>query len=211
MRKMQFTTGEHYHVFNRGVDKREIFTDNYDLERLLQSIEEFNNTTPIGSIYENSFRKKQLGSRASKSGKLVSIICYCINPNHFHFLLRQLEDDGISKFMHRFGTGYTKHFNKKYERSGALFQGAFKAVHIDTNEYLLHLSAYINLNDRVHRLGSSASKSSWDEYIGEEGGRCDTDIVLNQFENSSEYRSFAEKVLDFTLEKRADVESLLLE
>lgn len=67
--------------------------------------------------------------------------------------------------MHRLCTGFSKYFNGKHQRSGALFQGPFKAVHVDINEYLLHVSAYVNLNNRVHRLGRSASKSSWEEYL----------------------------------------------
>jgi len=187
MRKTPFEIGEYYHIYNRGVDKRIIFVDEEDMRRFYASIEEFNVLDPIGSIYEHSFTKK-LGSEASKSeaesGTLASLIAHCANPNHFHLLLRQEAEKGIEKFMHRVGTGYTKYFNNKYKRSGSLFQGVFKSIHIDTNEYLLHLSAYISLNDRVHQLGSEASKlvrsrSSWKEYA-EEGisGICEKDIIL---------------------------------
>jgi putative transposase len=149
-------------VFNRGVDKRKIFLDQQDLERFFQSMKEFNTLEPIGSIYENSFRKNsKLGDPISKFPKLVDFICYCLNPNHYHFILKQNIDNGIEKFMHRLGIGYTMFFNKENERSGALFQGRYKAIHIDSNEYLLHLSAYVNLNERIHELGDSISKSSW--------------------------------------------------
>src|SRR3989344_5157883 len=176
MRKIQFANGEYYHIYNRGVDKRAVFNNNNDYERFFKSMKEFNVVEPIGSIYERSFSRSQFGSLASKlaSGSvgLVKFICYCLNPNHYHFLVQQVADDGIKKFMHRIGTGYTKYFNEKYERNGSLFQGSYKIVHIDSNEYLLHLSAYINLNDKVHfsqhQLGSLASKldfkSSWNDY-----------------------------------------------
>ncbi|MDP3697080.1 MAG: transposase, partial [Candidatus Taylorbacteria bacterium] len=163
MRNLEFTTGEFYHLFNRGNNKRGVFLDKYDLNRFFLSMREFNTYKPIGSIYEQSFKKE--GADSTKNTKLVDFICYCLNPNHFHFALKQLKDDGITKFMHRLGTGYTKYFNQRHENSGALFQGRYKAKHIDSNEYLLHLSAYINLNPEAHQLGSSTSKSSWEEYI----------------------------------------------
>ena len=131
MRKTIFTEGEFYHVYNRGVDKRTIFLDDYDYARFLQSMDEFNTVNPIGSIYENFFAKK-LGHRVSKNKKLVNIVTYCVNPNHFHFILSQVSDRGIEKFMQRLNMGYAKYFNNKYKRDGVLFQGNFKAVHIDT-------------------------------------------------------------------------------
>lgn len=215
MRKTPFVNGEIYHVYNRGTDKRIIFSDNEDIERFIQSMEEFNVVEPIGSIYENSFILKSNHSvlkSHSKKGKLVNFIAYCLNPNHYHFLLEQVVDRGIEKFMQRIGNGYTKYFNNKNERSGSLFQGKFKSIHIDSNEYLLHVSVYVNLNDRVHELGHSMSKfkiiksrSSWGEYIRDSNtsdGFCKKDIILEQFKNINDYRSFAESSLEFTLSHR---------
>ena len=129
MRKVKFVTNQYYHLFNRGVDKRVIFLDQSDMDRFFQSMEEFNVIEPIGSIYENFFRKNQLKKQGFESPKekLVNFICHCLNPNHYHFILEQLIDGGIEKFMHRLGLGYTKYFNQKYKRSGSLFQGTFKA------------------------------------------------------------------------------------
>src|SRR3989344_5909488 len=115
MRKVPFVEDEYYHIYNRGVDKRSIFEDLTDLNRFVQSIKEFNSVEPIGSIFENSFGKKKKNSK-----KLVEIICYCLNPNHFHFILRPMVEDGISEFMKRIG-GYTWYFNNRHKRSGALF------------------------------------------------------------------------------------------
>ncbi|MBU4224081.1 transposase [Patescibacteria group bacterium] len=213
MRKIQFTNNEYYHIFNRGVDKREIFLDHGDLSRFFQSMEEFNTVNPIGSIFENSFRK--LGNPVSKLEKLVNFVCYCLNLNHYHFILEQLSDNGIEKFMHRLGIGYTKYFNKKHDRVGALFQGNYKAVHINSNEYLLHVSAYVNLNNKVHSLGNPVSKlrlskSSWDEYINNQIGFCKKDIVLGQFNNPNEYKEFAESSL-VDIKERKETKELLLE
>lgn len=214
MRKTLLANGEYYHIFNRGTDKRTIFPDEDMFARFLQSMDEFNTTIPIGSIYENSFRKERpLGNPVSKFGpkpkSLVAVVCYCLNPNHYHFILQQMEDRGIEKFMHRLGLGYTKYFNQRHERSGVLFQGPFKAIHIDSNEYLLHLSAYVNLNDRVHGLGNGVSKSSWGEYMGQ-GGFCAKEIILAQFKNAAEYKDFALDAF-MVMQERKDMEKLLIE
>lgn len=213
VRKVKFANGEFYHVFNRGTDKRDIFLDEYDLERFFQGMEEFNSLDPIGSIFENSFRKESLGSKASKSKKLVNFICYCLNPNHYHFILEQVADSGIKKFMHKLGTGYSKYFNYKNKRNGALFQGKFKAVHIDSDPQLLHTSIYVNLNDKVHSLGSKASKlvkSSWGEYTGKNHNNfCEKEIILSEL-GSKAYKEEAEESLKWIKEKK-DTEKVLLE
>ncbi|MBU3925966.1 transposase [Patescibacteria group bacterium] len=211
MRKIQFVNNEYYHILNRGVDKREIFSDYEDMARFFQSMHEFNTLEPIGSIFENSFR--QLGDSVSKdSENLVDFVSYCLNPNHFHFILRQLTDKGIEKFMHRIGVGYTMYFNNKHERNGSLFQGGYKAIHINSNEYLLHLSAYVNLNNKVHQLGDSVSKSksSWNEYVNNYDSFCKKDIIMSQFNNILEYRNFAEESLK-DIRERKEAEKFLLE
>lgn len=211
MRKISFADGEFYHVYNRGTDKRTIFLDDQDFNRFLQSMVEFNNLDPVGGLFVNSFRKKLLRGSASKfdeltgkDEKLVEIIAYCLNSNHFHFVLKQVSEKGIEKFMQRLGTGYTMYFNHKYNRTGVLFQGKFKAVHVDSNEYLLHVSAYVNLNFQVHVLRGSASKSSWGEYVGKCHGvrLCNTEPVFGQFRNKSDYILFAENSLKGILERR---------
>ena len=122
MRKVPFVEGEFYHIFNRGVDKRNVFEDDFDFQRFMQSMDEFNTIEPIGSIYENRYRKNKLElrhsmSKSSQSEKLVNFICYCLNPNHYHFILEQLVENGIVKFMQKLGNGYTKYFNEKNKRS----------------------------------------------------------------------------------------------
>ncbi|MEP7162146.1 MAG: transposase [Candidatus Moraniibacteriota bacterium] len=206
MRKFTFAEGEFYHLYNRGTDKRIVFTDESDFSRFLQSLVAFNTPEPIGSIYEHSFRKPLLGSRTSKSpARLVDVVAYCLNPNHYHLLVKQVHPEGVEKFMHRLGTGYTKYFNERHDRSGALFQGKFKAVHVQSNEQLLHVSAYINLNYLVHQLGSSTSKSSWLEYIGGATAYyCVKEDILGQMGGGgAAYRTFAENAVQGTRERRA--------
>ncbi len=198
-RKHLFEIGEYYHIYNRGVDKRDIFIDQYDLKRFIQSLIEFNQIDTIGSIYENSFRKSKLGSPSSK---LVSIITYCINPNHFHLLVTPLVDKGVEKLMLRLG-GYTKYFNEKHERSGSLFQGKFKSKHVTDNRYLLHLSAYINMNNR-NKLGDPIFKlscSSLEEYTENFSKICDPKIILEQFVGDG-YLKFAKESWEDTLKRK---------
>lgn len=212
-RKIPFSTGEFYHIYNRGVDKRAIFSDNYDIDRLFKSLIEFNVVDPIGSLYENSKRDDICGgSTATTSAKLVNITAYCLNINHYHLIVEQLIDGGISEFMKRIG-GYTWYFNNKYDRSGSLFQGRFKSVHIDSNEYLLHVSAYVNLNDRVHMRGGStattiSSRSSWNEYMNNAvRGICEKEVILEQFRNIGEYKEFALSSLDSIIQRKMELKN----
>lgn len=203
MRKVQLVDGEYYHIFNRGVDKRDIFLDEEDFSRFIKSMVEFNVLEPIGSIYENSFRKKiRVKDKISKPKNdtpLVEYIAYCLNKNHFHLIIKQYSEKGIEKLMHRLGLGFTKYFNQKYKRSGSLFQGTFKSVHIESNEQLLYLSAYVNLNNRVHKtkLGNLVSKSSWEEFVGKPKERlCKVEIVLDQFRNVDKYKKIVEETVE---------------
>lgn len=211
MRKVSFANGEYYHVYNRGTEKRTIFPDKFYFSRFLQSMEEFNTVEPIGSIYANSFRKKELSNPVAKS-KLVNFICFCLNPNHYHFILEQIVDRGVEKFMHKLGAGYTHYFNQKNERNGVLFQGPFKAKHINSNEYLLHLSAYVNLNNRVHQLSNGVAKSSWEDYLvsDKQISFCKKDVILSQFKTNKDYSDFAQDALE-VIRRRKDMELLLLE
>lgn len=220
MKKPKLLNGEYYHIYNRGVDKRNIFMDSYDLARFFQCMDEFNTVNPIGSLYESSFLDSSV--RAMRRNKnLVQFIAYCLNPNHYHFIIKQIANGGIAEFMKRLNGGYTWYFNNKYKRSGALFQGRFKAVHAGTNEYLLHLSAYVNLNNLVHKLplgGSTAKlvKSSWEEYEREEShsGFCKTGVILEQFKNKVEYKQFTKSSLADIIdrkERKKEMAELLLE
>ncbi len=209
MRNHKFTEGEYYHIYNRGTEKRDIILDQYDLHRFMKSLIEFNRIEPIGSLYELSFQ--ELGSRSTKlkKNKLVSIIAYCINTNHFHLILTPLVEKGIEKFMQRMA-GYTRYFNEKNKRTGVLFQGKFKSKHVGYNNYLNHLSAYVNMNN-LDKLGSRSTKlsrSSLEEYIDVNfgGGICDTSIVLDQFKSKKDYLKFAKESWADTLERKKYLE-----
>lgn len=209
MRNIKFAVGEYYHIYNRGTDKRNIFSDKKDLDRFWKSILDFNQTEPIGSMFEYSFLKKSIVNK-KKIKPLVQFIAYCINPNHFHFLITPVQEKGVEKFMHKLGNGYTKYFNNKHKRSGVLFQGKFKARHVDSNEYLLHLSAYINANDQLGHRVSKLWKSSFSEFLDDKNideKICKTDIILGQFKNRKEYSKFVSNSLqDIKLRKEMAIE-----
>ena len=151
MRKDPLITNQYYHIYNRGVDKRDIFTDNKDLDRFVLSAKEFNEVKPIGSIKERLIELKE-SSGVQHPQRLVSIVCYCFNPNHFHFILKQEVDGGISEFFKRLLGGYTNYFNLVHKRNGALFQGRFKSNLIDDNAYFLKIRPYAHLNYLIHNI-----------------------------------------------------------
>jgi len=142
MRKIKFAIGEYYHLYNRGVDKRIIFTDHAEYNRFLACIYALNNI---------EYRLDRMETRSMWEAKppqkpMVAIGAYCLMPNHFHLYVTPLVEGGVSKFMQRVTTAYTMFFNEKHERSGALFQGTFKAEHVATEEYARYLFSYIHLN-----------------------------------------------------------------
>jgi putative transposase len=141
------------------------------------------------------------------SGKspLVEIIAYCLNPNHYHLILRQVSEKGIEKFMHKLSTGYTNYFNKKFNRTGALFQGRYKSIHIDSNEYLLHLSVYVNANHAIHNYPEKDwPYSSYLDYTEKrEGKLCAKETIFGQFDNNPlEYEKFMQNNIDYFREKK---------
>lgn len=142
-----FAPDEWYHCFNRGVDKRVIYTSSEDYERFLSLLYACNSKE---SIHVSNLRQGKtlvdLIASQSRGTPLVSIGAYCLMPNHFHVLLREHDYGGITSFMRRLGTGYTMYFNLKYDRVGALFQGAFKSRRINTDQYFNRAVSYIHAN-----------------------------------------------------------------
>jgi len=194
-----FITGEFYHIFNRGVEKKTIFPQESDYWRLIKSLKEFNTTEPAYKI--SRLNEKGI---TSDTNPLVDIIAYCVNPNHFHLLLKQKEEKGVTEFMRKLGTGYTMYFNKRYERSGVLFQGKFKFTHIERNEQLLYMSVYVNCNSEVHGIAKAESYRwcSMPEYLSGEKLLCKKDIILDQFKDIDEFKSFAKENTVFAEERK---------
>jgi putative transposase len=192
-RKIKFSINEIYHLYNRGVDKRNIIEDVDDFNRFIETINVVNTTTRIESIRDH----RNLKDFVDAGQKLVEFIAIAIPNNHYHFLIKEVSEGGISKFMQKFSVAYTNYFNDKHNRSGSLFQGVFKARYVDTNEYLLYVSAYINLNDRVHNSRSGIpgiqNLTTWSNYMGNLGmnTKLHKDIVLDQFKSIEEYKEYA--------------------
>lgn len=152
MRKIQFVNDCLYHIYNRGTEKRNIFLDESYYFRFIHDLYEFNDAN---AVLHTDWKIKTGQSEicrgsASANGKgrelLVEIITFCLMPNHFHLVLRQFKEGGIAKFMQKLGTGYTMYFNQKNQRNGVLFQGKFKAILINKDNYFLPLVNYIHLN-----------------------------------------------------------------
>ena len=141
MKSNTFVNNEYYHIYCRGVEKRQIFMDDTYYRRFLLGLKVFN-TESLSWISE----QKDTDERFPRQDNLVNILCYCLMPNHYHLLLKQKIDGGITKFMRKLNTGFTMYFNLKNERTGRLFESRFKSVHVEDNEYLMHLWRYIHLN-----------------------------------------------------------------
>jgi len=143
-RALTLAEGETYHIYNRGTDKRIIYLDNADYKRFMELLYLSNSSQAV--VVRDIYRNHNSIYEYEKGDPLVAIGAYCLMPNHFHLLLNQLVDGGITKFINKLCTSYVMYFNKKYQRTGALFQGKFKAEHAKTDNYLKYLYAYIHLN-----------------------------------------------------------------
>lgn len=140
-----FSTGEFYHLYNRGNDKRTIFCDKKDYERFLSLLYLCNSDV---SLHRSNYFNLSLNEilELDRGEGIVDIGAYCLMPNHFHILVHEKKEGGISIFMQKVSTAYTMYFNNKYERSGSLFEGRFRAKHISGNNHLKYLYSYIHLN-----------------------------------------------------------------
>lgn len=210
-RQIAFVNHNFYHIFNRGVEKRFIFLSNDDYERFFQTIYyyQFSGPKPRFSTHRR-FRFKDF----YKNPKIVEVICYCFMPNHFHLLIRQVKDGGIVEFMSKILNSYTKYFNTRHKRIGSLFQGQFKAVAIDSDEQLLHVSRYIHLNPFVAELTKNLdnfSYSSYQEFIEPiNNGICVKEPILDFFSTPLNYKKFTNDQEDYAL-KLKNIEHLLID
>lgn len=214
IRKEEFVVGGLYHIYNRGVDKRTVFEDKQDFYQFLDMIDIFNQDRSLGSrlVYNYPVNIKHRGL----ASMLVKIVAFCLLPNHFHLILEENVEGGISKFMQKLGTGYTMYFNQKNDRSGALFQGKFKSKFVETQGYLEYLSVYVNLNFKIHKVdkylnneqndkyGGDRYRSSFHEYIYDnvKNKRCTSKTVLRSFENKRQYLEYANRQVNAMLDKK---------
>ena len=140
-----FAPGEYYHLYSRGVEKRVIFLDKNDYERFIKILFFCNSSKSV--VIRDLPRGLTFGKYINKRGEiLVDIGAYCLMPNHFHLLVRERNEKGISLFMQKLITAYTMYFNDKYGRKGRLFESSYKSIHAADDRYLKYLFAYIHLN-----------------------------------------------------------------
>jgi len=215
LRKDPFITGEYYHLYNRGIDKRIIFKSKRDYERFVILLYLANSSDSFRLDDILNKQNKTFGEVLilDKGRPLVSIGAWCLMINHFHLLVRQEVDGGITKFMKKVGTGYSMYFNIKYQRKGALFGGLFKSKLIGTNDnYMRHLFGYIHINpleigfpeweDEINKSSvdmknflQSYRYSSYLDYLGED--RVEKNIINienfpNYFQDNRSFKSFVE-------------------
>ncbi len=151
-RKIPLEIDQFYHIYNRGVDKRVVFEHESDHRRFALLLYLCNSKTPVRFDHLPNWKGETLpelieavfNSRIDKH--IVAIGAYCLMPNHFHLLVREMTEGGISLFMQKLSTAYTMYFNASRKRTGALFQGVFKATHAHSDEYLKYLFSYLHLN-----------------------------------------------------------------
>lgn len=163
MRTQPFTNNEYYHVYNRGVDKRMIFSRPSEYFRFLRTVRRIYDT---GSATERPRKIQSLALHGMKRGlrHAVDIVCYCLMTNHYHFLFYQKVNGGISELMHKIDTSYTKYFNLNHHRTGRLFEYTFKAQHVNSDEGLVHVSRYIHLNPLVGGKCTQLKNYSWSSF-----------------------------------------------
>ena len=180
-----------YHIFNRGVEKRQIFLTERDYERFLQTLYYYQFSGPKPK-FSNKYRFKN--KEFDKNPKIVDLLAFCLMPNHFHLLIKQLEDGGTQEFLSKIANSYTKYFNTKHKRVGPLFQGQFKAVLIESDEQLIHVSRYIHLNPYVADITKDWDNfpySSIRQFTGTSSLQiCNTEHLLAFFKDSQSFLSF---------------------
>jgi putative transposase len=190
-RTIPLVAGNTYHVYNRGNNRQKIFVERDNYLFFLRRVRQYLRGEP-----ETSEVLKTLDV-------WVDIVAYCLMPNHFHLLVCP-QDGELSRRMQRLGISYTKAMNKRYNRSGALFEGQFQAVHVDRDEYLVHLSRYIHLNPVEAGLCGRPEDwefSSYRDYAGlRQGTLPRSDMVLEQFSSRDDYRAFVESFRQDELE-----------
>jgi putative transposase len=162
MSREPIVTDEIYHVFNRSIAEFVIFNNDSEYSRMKNVIQFYQLEKHATKFSQASTRALEcLLAENHSAGKLVEIICYSTMPTHLHFVLKQLKDGGISKFMNNILNSYTRYFNIKHNRKGPLWESRFKKVLVETDEQLLHLTRYVHLNPVTAHLVDKPEEWKW--------------------------------------------------
>ena len=210
-RRTPIVTGEVYHTFNRSIARQPIFLNTRNYSRALELINFYSYTQPrLRFSHYNRLALKEkldfLNDLKNNGRKQIQIFAFCLMPNHVHFLMKELEKKGISKFMSNFQNSYAKYFNLKTDRSGSLFQSMFKAVRIESDEQLIHVCRYIHLNPLTSYVIKDVSDlenylwSSYTEYFKESSDSIDTTLISSFFPSKNEFRKFTLDKVDYQRE-----------
>lgn len=209
-RLIDIAPGEYYHIYNRGVVKKNIFNSEKDYSRflflllVLQAPLDLKNVSRLMKDFSRNLNISDVLNQNEIleiiKERYIEVIVFTLMPNHFHILVKENKDGGISKYLHRVLTAYTMYFNIKNETCGHLFQGPYKIVHIKNDRQLMHVSAYIHRNPL--QLGWKLSNldnykwSSYRDYIGPNrwGDLIERHILLDRFTLKGEdtYKYFVE-------------------
>ena len=206
MRKTRIAPDEYYHICNRGVNKQIIFHNTGDylrflflilyfqsslkIEHLGRVVKDFSEMFGQHSVLTTGYEKEILKKR------MVELVAFCIMPNHFHLIVKELEEGGIAAYMQRVLNAYAKYYNTKYEKSGHVFQGPYRAVHVTNDSQLLYLSSYIHRNPReISKWTNREDQYEWSSYqdfITKDrwSGLLLSEIILGQFKNKGKYKEF---------------------
>lgn len=203
----ELVTGEIYHVFNRGVAKQPLFLDERDYQHGLEILGFYMEQDP--GVALSSLIRAKTGPEALRQllvrepdQPLVEIIAYTLMPNHFHLVIKQLVDGGISQFMRRSMNSFTRYHNVRHERVGPMFQGVFRFVRVTSDEQLLHLTRYVHLNPFAAQLTNDPERYPWFSYPhyrhGTASRLCHPDQVIALAGSPERYRSFLLDFADYT-------------
>ncbi|MBI2593950.1 transposase [Candidatus Daviesbacteria bacterium] len=188
-----------YHLFNRGVNKQDIYGIGSDYQRFIQTLIYYQYSGPKPKFSnQNRFKLKDFRNNS----KIVNLVCYCLMPNHFHLLIQQATEGGIREFMGKLSNSYTKYFNTRHNRTGPLFQGEFKAVLVESDEQLIHVSRYIHLNPYVSEITKNLNfypYSSFLEYSNPSSSEICTKQPILQFFQKNSYGNFIHDYEDYAL------------
>ncbi len=195
----QYIHDGYYHLYNRGVEKRPIFLDDQDYRVFLK----------LFGLYLCESDPDEINFRPHKdlSGSL-ELVAYCLMPNHFHLLVIQHDEKGITDLMRCLTTKYAMYFNRRYKRVGGLFQGVYKAALVQQDEYLMHLSRYIHRNPDQYNSPELYPYSSYQHYLSDPPEWLNPRPILELFADKSSYQDFVEFVDDDSL---SAIDQLLLD
>lgn len=218
-RKIFLATGEIYHAFNRSIAKEPIFETKTNLNKVLEIINFYRFPQKLRLSRFKSLPKevKQAYLESFKNSlPLVEIYTYCFMPNHYHFLLKQIQENGIGRSLSNFQNSFAKVFNLKQNRTGGLFQNQFKAKRVETEEELIHISRYIHLNPVTSYLIESKDLAvyPWTSFpLYMQNGQdslVNTSLLLGMVGSSHAYSRFIEDQVDYQ-KTLASIKSLILE